>query len=60
MDNKIKTVAVYCGHQAGNNPEYLRDAQRIGELLGRNKFTLVFGGGEKKGGVVCVNIEVLS
>lgn len=53
-------MAVYCGHQAGNNPEYLRDAQRIGELLGRNKFTLVFGGGEKKGGVVCVNTEVLS
>jgi hypothetical protein len=46
MNNKIiKSVAVYCGHQAGSNPEYLRDAQRVGELLARNKFTLVFGGG---------------
>ncbi len=45
MDRKIKSVAVYCGHQAGNNPEYIRDAKKIGELLARNKITLVFGGG---------------
>jgi len=45
MNKKIKSVAVYCGHQPGNNPEYARDAKRIGELLARNKFTLVFGGG---------------
>lgn len=45
MNNRIKSVAVYCGHQSGKNPEYLRTAQRIGELLARNKFTLVFGGG---------------
>ena len=45
MNKKIKSVAVYCGHQAGNNPEYAVDAKRVGELLARNKFTLVFGGG---------------
>lgn len=45
MTNKIKSVAVYCGHQFGNNPEYARDARRVGELLARNKITLVFGGG---------------
>ena len=45
MNKKIKSVAVYCGHQQGNNPEYVRDAQKIGELLARNKMTLVFGGG---------------
>ena len=45
MNNKIKSVAVYCGHQFGNNPEYARDARRVGELLARNKMTLVFGGG---------------
>ena len=45
MNKKIKTVAVYCGHQFGTNPEYARDAQRVGELLARNKLTLVFGGG---------------
>ena len=45
MNKKIKSVAVYCGHQFGNNPEYARDAHKIGELLARNKMTLVFGGG---------------
>lgn len=45
MNRKIKSVAVYCGHQIGNNPEFARDARRVGELLARNKFTLVFGGG---------------
>lgn len=46
MDRKIKSVAVYCGHQFGNNPEYTRDAKKVGELLARNKLTLVFGGGD--------------
>ena len=45
MKNKIKAVAVYCGHQLGTNPEYARDARKVGELLARNKITLVFGGG---------------
>ena len=45
MNGKIKSVAVYCGHQMGNNPEYERDAKRIGELLAINKIALVFGGG---------------
>lgn len=45
MNKKIKSVAVYCGHQPGTNPEFIRDAQRVGELLARNKITLVFGGG---------------
>jgi predicted Rossmann-fold nucleotide-binding protein len=41
MVNKIKSVAVYCGHQNGANPEYIRDAKKIGELLARNKINLV-------------------
>lgn len=45
MNRKIKSVAVYCGHQFGTNPEYAKDAKKIGELLARNKITLVFGGG---------------
>lgn len=45
MNKKIKSVAVYCGHQPGNNPEFTKDAKLLGELLARNKFTLVFGGG---------------
>ena len=46
MAQTIKSVAVYCGHQFGNNPEYARDAKKIGELLARNKITLVYGGGD--------------
>lgn len=46
MNHKIKSVAVYCGHQFGNNPEYARDARKVGELLARNKITLVYGGGD--------------
>lgn len=45
MSEKIKSVAVYCGHEFGSNPEYARAAARIGELLGQNKFQMVFGGG---------------
>ena len=45
MQNKIKSVAVYCGHKPGNNPAYARDARKIGELLAHNKITIVFGGG---------------
>ncbi len=45
MNRKIKTVAVYCGHQLGNNPAYARDARSVGELLAKNNFTMVFGAG---------------
>ena len=46
MNRKIKSVAVYCGHQFGNKPEYARDARKVGELLAKNKNTLVFGGSD--------------
>ncbi|MDR0741297.1 MAG: TIGR00730 family Rossman fold protein [Rickettsiales bacterium] len=42
----IKSVAVYCGHQPGTNPEYMRDAAKLGQLLAKNKIKLVFGGGD--------------
>jgi len=45
MNRKIKSAAVYCGHQFGKDPAYARDARKVGELLARNKITLVFGGG---------------
>ena len=40
-----KIMAVYCGHNTGNNPNYARDAEKLGELMAENKITLVFGGG---------------
>ena len=46
MSGKLKSVAVYCGHQMGNKPEYARDAAKIGEMLAKNGIKLVFGGGD--------------
>ena len=46
MKRNINSVAVYCGHEYGNDPQFTRDAARIGELLARNKLKMVFGGGD--------------
>lgn len=46
MAKNIKSVAVYCGHEFGNDPQFARDAARVGELLARNKIKLIFGGGD--------------
>lgn len=35
MAQKLKTLAVYCGHQYGTAPQFARDAKKIGELLGK-------------------------
>jgi hypothetical protein len=44
MKHKIKTVAVYCGHEFGLNPAFARDAVTTGELIARNGLNMVFGG----------------
>ena len=46
MAHNLKTIAVYCGHQYGTDPVFAADAKKVGELLGRNKFNMVFGGGD--------------
>jgi len=46
INKKIKTVAVYCGHQFGLYPEFERDANLTGELIGKNGLNMVFGGGD--------------
>lgn len=46
MAQKLKSIAVYCGHQYGTDPKFALEAKKIGELLGRNKFNMVFGGGD--------------
>lgn len=46
MKRKIKTVAVYCGHEFGINPAFVRDAGLMGELIGKNGLNMVFGGGD--------------
>ncbi|MDR2269021.1 MAG: TIGR00730 family Rossman fold protein [Rickettsiales bacterium] len=41
----IKSMAVYCGHQLGENPAFARDAETLGKLMAENKIKLVFGAG---------------
>ena len=45
MLHKLNSLAVYCGHEFGTNPQFERDAVRIGELLARHKIRMIFGGG---------------
>ena len=46
MGNKLKSIAVYCGHEFGHNPAFAREAAVIGEFLGKNNIRMVFGGGD--------------
>lgn len=43
--HKLKSLAVYCGHEFGTNPQFEQDAIRIGELLAENNIRMIFGGG---------------
>ncbi len=45
MAGKLKSVAVYCGHQFGTDPAFARDAEIIGTMLAKNNIRVVFGGG---------------
>lgn len=45
MPEKQRSLAVYCGHQFGNDEKYRHDAQILGQLMGRHKIKLVFGAG---------------
>lgn len=45
MAGKLKSIAVYCGHQFGCDPAFARDAAKIGEMLAKNNIRVVFGGG---------------
>lgn len=45
MAGKLKSIAVYCGHQYGTDPAFARDAAKIGEMLAKNGIKMVFGGG---------------
>ncbi len=41
----MKRIAVYCGSNKGNRPEYAAAAQALGTLLAREQIELVYGGG---------------
>ncbi len=40
----ISNIAVFCGSSGGFDPEYARQAKRLGRFLAQNNITLVFGG----------------
>jgi uncharacterized protein (TIGR00730 family) len=41
----IRSVCVFCGSSAGNDPRFAQAAREFGALLGREGITLVYGGG---------------
>jgi uncharacterized protein (TIGR00730 family) len=42
---EIKKICVYCGSSPGRDGRYIEDAKAFGEILGKEKIGLVFGGG---------------
>ena len=42
-----KAIAVFCGSKPGNNELFEQHATTLGSLIGKNKITLVYGGGRK-------------
>lgn len=41
----MKSICVFCGSRAGNDPAYAQAARALGRTLAENDFTLVYGGG---------------
>lgn len=46
MASNLKSIAVYCGHQMGTDPQFRRDATAVGRMLAKNGIRMVFGGGD--------------
>lgn len=42
---EIRSVCVYCGSSAGDDPIYVTAARELGQILAREKISLVYGGG---------------
>ncbi|MBY0531454.1 MAG: TIGR00730 family Rossman fold protein [Xanthobacteraceae bacterium] len=42
---EIRKICVFCGSSPGRSGKYIDDAKAFGEILGREKIGLVFGGG---------------
>jgi len=41
----MKSICVFCGSNAGNNPRYRAEAERVGRLLAERNIELIYGGG---------------
>ncbi|MBR1777007.1 MAG: TIGR00730 family Rossman fold protein [Alphaproteobacteria bacterium] len=42
---KIKSLGVFCGSADGKNPEFIKDATKLGRTLAQNNIRLVYGAG---------------
>ncbi len=50
-------ITVYCGSNKGKNPAYECEAKKLGEFIGRNNHTLIYGGSNRGlMGVVADNV----
>ncbi|KAA8914951.1 hypothetical protein TRICI_002787 [Trichomonascus ciferrii] len=45
QDSVEKVVCVFCGSSSGKSPEYMKAAERMGQLIYENRWGLVYGGG---------------
>jgi uncharacterized protein (TIGR00730 family) len=43
--NKIKSVAVFCGSKTGTNPLFIEHSKQLGKLLAQQNITLIYGAG---------------
>jgi uncharacterized protein (TIGR00730 family) len=41
----VKSICIYCGSSAGNDPAFLEEAVRAGRIIAEQGLTLVYGGG---------------
>ncbi len=56
--NELKSIAVFCGSNAGNNDAIINDAKNLGKYLAENDIKLIYGG-SKIGIMGAVANEVL-
>lgn len=40
----LKRIAIFCGSNSGNDPEYILAAKSVGKILAQNKIEVVYGG----------------
>lgn len=40
----MKRIAIFCGSNSGNDPEYFLAAKSVGKILAQNKIEVVYGG----------------
>jgi len=45
MDKRTPSICVFCGSSFGSSPDFADAARRLGELIAKRGFSLVFGGG---------------